>query len=186
MSIYTRSADLIARICLTTVVLVDLLMGFITVGAPQAWLELLGMDGASEDLIRASRDIGLMLIALALGGFFVLWSGPSRQRPMMAALWFATLGLTVNVWSAEWAGPEAGIWNLLAVGCLLNLLGVSLAIMRWWSLLELKVMEASDDDLSDEMVEDELTETASSSVLLGSDEAMDVEEWEQESAPWGS
>ena len=58
--------------------------------------------------------------------------------------------------------------------------------MRWWSLLELEVMEASDDDLSDEMVEDELTETASSSVLLGSDEAMDVEEWEQESAPWGS
>ena len=73
---------MIARVCLTTVVLLDLLMGLVAAAAPQAWLELLGMDYVSQDLVRANRDIGLMLIGLALGGFFVLWNGPRRQRPM--------------------------------------------------------------------------------------------------------
>ena len=73
-------------------------MGLVAAAAPQAWLELLGMDYVSEDLVRANRDIGLMLIGLALGGFFVLWNGPRRQRPMLTALWFATMGLTGNIW----------------------------------------------------------------------------------------
>ena len=93
------------------------------------------------------------------------------------------MGLTGNIWLAEWSVLES-VWNVLAVGSLLNLAALSVTMMRWWSLLGQDAVIDLDDDLSEDMLEDEHTDTAGSSVLLGTDEAMDIDDWEQENAPW--
>ena len=48
--ITARPTDIAARICLTWVVLADLLLGLVLSGAPEAWLELVGVVETTDVL----------------------------------------------------------------------------------------------------------------------------------------
>ena len=183
--ITARPTDIAARICLTWVVLADLLLGLVLSGAPEAWLELVGVADTTDELVWASRDLGFMLVALAMGGFFVLWSGPRRQLPIMVSLSVATLGLSFSIWTMDWAGQAEEVWHGLALGSLLHLVLLGIVTFRWWSWL-VSIVDppdlSGDVDELDELLEDELTEGETESVRLGSDDQME-EDWDADDAP---
>ena len=183
-AIAVRPADFIARICLTWVVIFDLLIGLVVGGAPDAWLELLGVRNVGEDLIRVCRDLGFMQIALAMGGFFVLWSGPRRQLPILATLTLATAGLSFNLWTMDWVGEGADVWRSLAIGSLVHMGLLSIVIIRWWPHLRMRDHGSYADDDADELLEDELTEAETVSFQLGSDEDMEDQDRGKDRAPW--
>jgi hypothetical protein len=182
-AIAVRPADLIARICLTWVVIVALLIGLVIGGAPGAWLELLGVREVGEDLIRACRDIGFMQVALSMGGFFVLWAGPRRQLPILATLTLATVGLSFNLWTMDWAGSGESVWRGLAIGSLVHVFLLVVVISRWWSYLRLVEISVAAESVDDQL-EDELTEAETVLVRLGTDEEMPEDGWEKKDAPW--
>ena len=166
---------------MTWVVIANLLVGLIIGGTPDAWLELRGIQYTGEEMIRASRDLGFMQIALAMGGFFVLWSGPRRQLPILVTLTVATFGLGFNLWTMDWQGPGEAVWKGLAMGSLIHMVLLMVVISRWWKLLRMKAPEPVGEEEWDE----ELTEAATVSVQLGSDEPVDEGEDEAPvDAPW--